>query len=76
MLMVATRHDRKIKRDSYQIGDLVLCQKLAKGVARGLAKKWYGPFTVIVRVKDLVYVLNRVGDEKISLLCTVIAKWI
>jgi hypothetical protein len=41
MTKAALRHDRNIKRDSYEVGDLVLCDhpKIAKGVARGLARK-------------------------------------
>jgi hypothetical protein len=66
MTNAALRHDRNIKRDSYEVGDLVLCDhpKIAKGVARGLAKKWYGPFTVKERVNDVDYVLTRLGDTK------------
>ena len=39
-------YDRRIKKFSYKIGDYVLCDhpRIKKGVARGLEKKYYGPF--------------------------------
>ena len=42
-------HDRKIKQDSYEVGDLVLCShpKIAKGQKRGIAAKYHGPFKII-----------------------------
>ena len=46
-------YDRKIKKFSYNIGDYVLCDhpRIKKGVARGLAKKYYGPF-IITRKRE------------------------
>ncbi len=43
------KHDRRIKRASYNVGDWVLCShpKIAKGMKRGIAFKYYGPFKVL-----------------------------
>ncbi len=42
-------HDRKIKKEFYEIGEYVLCShpRIAKGQKRGIAAKYYGPFKVI-----------------------------
>ena len=42
-------YDRKLKKCEYKIGDLVLCNhpKVKKGMARGLAPKYHGPFVVV-----------------------------
>jgi hypothetical protein len=50
-------YDRKLKKCEYKIGDLVLCNhpKVKKGMARGLAPKYHGPFVVVgVRVIELI----------------------
>ena len=40
------RHDRNIRKFTYEIGDLVLADhvKIKKGLTSGLAHKYYGPF--------------------------------
>ena len=50
------RHDRKIKKGEYEIGDYVLCNhpKLKKGCSRGLAHKYYGPFEVVGRSENKI----------------------
>lgn len=42
-------HDRRIKKEFYSKGDLVLCShpKIAKGMKRGIAFKYTGPFRII-----------------------------
>ena len=42
-------YDRKIKKTEYNIGDSVLVShpNLRKGLARGLAPKYYGPFLIV-----------------------------
>ena len=60
-------YDRKIKRFSYNIGDYVLCDhpRLKKGIARGLAKKYYGPFVVRSKKNNGVDLLiQRVGKKR------------
>ena len=60
-------YDRKIKKFSYIIGDYVLCDhpRLKKGVARGLAKKYYGPFVVKNKRENGVdYLIQRVGKKR------------
>jgi len=41
--------DRNIKKKSYAVGDLVLCNHpyLKTGASRGLAVKYYGPFRIV-----------------------------
>ncbi len=43
------RFDRRIKKEFYKVGDLVLCShpKIAKGMRRGIAFKYQGPFKVV-----------------------------
>ena len=49
MLQAKEYTDRKIKKKSYSVGDLVLCNHpyLKHGASRGLAIKYYGPFRII-----------------------------
>ena len=41
-------HDRRIKKEIYEIGEYVLCShpRIAKGQKRGIAAKYYGPFKI------------------------------
>jgi len=43
------RHDRKIKRELYHIGDKVLVNhpKITKGQKQGIALKYHGPFSIV-----------------------------
>jgi len=43
------KFDRRIKKEFYKVGDLVLCShpKVAKGLRRGIAYKYQGPFQVV-----------------------------
>ena len=47
-------YNRRIKRTSYEIGDLVLvCHPmLKKGLSKGLAPRYYGPFEVIGKYEN------------------------
>ena len=60
-------HDRKIKKAKYQVGDYVLCDhpRIKKGMSRGIAHKYYGPFE-IKKVDDngIDYVIQRVNAKK------------
>ena len=42
-------YDRKIRKTSYNIGDWVLCNhpQLKKGLSRGLAPRFHGPFIIV-----------------------------
>ena len=42
-------YDRKIRKKSYNIGDWVLCNhpQLKKGLSRGLAPRFHGPFIIV-----------------------------
>ncbi|RNA04296.1 hypothetical protein BpHYR1_021399 [Brachionus plicatilis] len=46
-------HDRKIHKFEYKIGDLVLCDhpELKRGLSSGIARKYYGPFEIVVELK-------------------------
>ena len=60
-------HDRKIKKFSYEVGDFVLVDHphLKKGLSRGIAHKYYGPFVIKKRRENGVdYFLQRVGKRK------------
>ena len=60
-------YDRHIRIGAYKKGDLVLCShpKIKKGLSRGLAPRFYGPF-VIVGIYDngCDYLIKRVGQAK------------
>jgi hypothetical protein len=61
------RHDRRIKKEQYEVGDLVLSNhpKYAKGMARGLTAKYYGPFQVIsTNENGCTYLIKRVGHAR------------
>ncbi|CAF0975241.1 unnamed protein product [Brachionus calyciflorus] len=61
------RHDKKIKKYEYNIGDLVLTDhvKLKKGLCSGLAHKYYGPFIVVGKHPNNVnYVIKRRDSKK------------
>ena len=49
MDLAKVKHDRKIKKFSYNVGDLVLTDhvKLKTGQSSGLAHKYHGPFEII-----------------------------
>ena len=66
MTKVKTRHDRQIRKFEYQAGDLVLCDhpRLKRGLASGLAHKYYGPFRIVEkRPNNVDYVLKRIGTK-------------
>ena len=44
-----TIYDRKIRKTTYNIGDWVLCNhpQLKKGLSRGLAPRFHGPFVIV-----------------------------
>ena len=61
------RHDRNIKKFSYEVGDLVLADhvKLKKGVCSGLAHKYYGPLVVVGKHPNNVnYVVKNLQKKK------------
>jgi hypothetical protein len=61
------RHDRNIKKHSYQVGDKVLTDhpQLKQGLAQGLAKKYYGPYTIVgVNANGCDYLIKLVGKPK------------
>jgi hypothetical protein len=41
------KYDRRIKKENYEVGEWVLCShpKIAKGMKKGIAFKYYGPAT-------------------------------
>ena len=47
-------YNRRIKRTDYEIGDLVLvCHpQLKKGLSKGLAPRYYGPFKVVGKYEN------------------------
>jgi transposase InsO family protein len=60
------RHDRRIKKESYAIGEWVLCShpKIAKGMKKGIAFKYYGPFRVTaVDENGCNYTIKREGKK-------------
>lgn len=66
MTKAKTRHDRQIRKFEYQAGDLVLCDhpRLKRGLASGLAHKYYGPFRIVEkRPNNVDYVLKRIGTK-------------
>ena len=59
--------DRRIKKFSYNVGDLVLCDhpRLKKGISRGLARKYYGLFLVKAKRENGVdYLIQRIGKKR------------
>ena len=60
-------HNRRFKRIKYNIGDWVLVNhpKLKKGLSRGLAPKYYGPFEIIGKhINDQDYLIKWLGIAK------------
>ena len=60
-------HDRKIKKFTYEVGDYVLVDHphLKKGLSRGIAHKYYGPFVIKKRKDNNVdYYIQRAGKNK------------
>jgi hypothetical protein len=47
-------YDRNLRKQNYEIGDLVLCDqpKIQKGLSRGLAPRYYGPFQIVGKYKN------------------------
>ena len=61
------KHDRKIKKLTYKIGDYVLCDhpRIKKGMSRGIAHKYYGPFEIKkVDSNKVDYYIQRTGTRK------------
>lgn len=61
------RHDRNIKKFSYEVGDLVLADhvKLKKGLCSGLAHKYYGPLVVVGKHPNNVnYIVKNLQKKK------------
>ena len=54
MEKVKEKHDRKLKKISYDKGDLVLCSNpiIRKGQSQGISPKYYGPFRIIAKNKN------------------------
>ena len=60
-------YNRRIKKTSYDLGDLVLvCHpNLKKGLSTGLAPRYYGPFKVVGRYEiGCDYLIKSVGQSK------------
>jgi hypothetical protein len=60
-------YDRKLKKPNYEIGDLVLCShpRIARGLARGLAPKYYGPFEIVGKHSNKVdYLIKQLNKTK------------
>ena len=60
-------HDRRIAKKQYNLGDWVLCNhpKLRKGLSRGLAPRYYGPFEVIGKYdNNCDYLIKRINSPK------------
>ena len=60
-------HNRRFKRVTNNIGDWVLVNhpKLKKGLSRGLAPKYYGPFEIIGKhINGQDYLIKRLGISK------------
>ncbi|RNA32386.1 Retrovirus-related Pol poly from transposon [Brachionus plicatilis] len=59
-------HDRNIKPVTYEVGDLVLLNKLLikKGQSKKLAPKWEGPFSIVEKVGQVNYKIKKVGPAK------------
>ncbi|CAF0912934.1 unnamed protein product [Brachionus calyciflorus] len=61
------RHDRKIKKFEYEVGDLVLTDhvQLKKGLSSGLVHKYHGPFTFIGKHPNGVnYVIRKLDGKR------------
>ena len=59
--------DRNIKRFTYKVGDYVLCDhpKLIKGMSRGIANKYYGPFIIKqIDVNNVDYIIQQANTKK------------
>jgi hypothetical protein len=54
MTQAKAYYDRRIKKTSYELGDLVLVNhsELKKGLARSLAPRYYGPFDIVGKYKN------------------------
>ena len=60
-------HDRNIKKFSYEVGEYVLVDHphLKKGLSRGIAHKYYGPFIIKKRRDNEVdYYIQRAGKKR------------
>ena len=60
-------YDRKLKKPNYEIGDLVLCShpRIARGLARGLAPKYHGPFEIVGKHSNKVdYLIKPLNKTK------------
>jgi hypothetical protein len=55
------RHDKRAVRVSYNPGQLVYRKKMVRG--RKLEPRWLGPYPVVRRVSDLVYMI-RIGSRE------------
>jgi hypothetical protein len=54
MLQAKAYYDRRNKKISYELGDLVLVNhpEIKKGMSRSLAPKYYGPFEIVGKYKN------------------------
>ena len=60
-------YNRKVKKVEYEIGDSVLAchPALKRGLSRGLAPKYYGPFKIIGKYENRCdYLIKREGHPK------------
>ena len=60
-------YNRKVKKVEYDIGDLVLAchPALKRGLSKGLAPKYYGPFKIIGKYANQCdYLIKREGHPK------------
>ncbi len=60
-------YNRNIKKFCYEIGDYVLVDHphLKKGLSRGIARRYYGPFVIKKRKENEIdYYIQRVGSKK------------
>jgi len=60
-------YKRKIRKFNYEVGEWVLCShpKVKRGLSRGLAPRYYGPFCIVKKYSNgCNYMIKRVGQEK------------
>ena len=69
MELTQINHNRKIKKSTYENGDLVLCDhpKIKRGLSRGICYKYYGPFLIQkVEENQMVYVIKGWGLKMVK----------
>jgi hypothetical protein len=56
-------HDRNIRPNTFELGDLVLKNKVMvrQGLSRKLAQKWEGPFVIVGKIGPVDYKIRKAG---------------